>query len=274
MMPPTRWTPTTSRESSKPRRYLSPTASAQTVPATRPSRIADHGTRKAQAGVIATRPETAPDAAPSVVGWPSRIRSTRSQPITAAAVATWVLVKARAARPLAASAEPALKPNQPNHSRPAPSMTNGRLCGLNCAFGQPLRLPSTIASASPAAPALMWTAVPPAKSSTPRAASQPAPLPFASPKLKTQWATGKYTSVTHAATKTDQPRNLARSAMAPEISAGVMIANISWNIEKAVAGIVSSAPFAARDLMASPMPREPNPPKKPLPLPPNAIEYP
>ncbi len=140
---------------------------------------------------MATRPATAPEAKPRVVACPSRSRSTRTQPSAAVAVATWVLVKASAARPFAASADPALKPNQPNHSRPAPSMTNGRLCGLNWAFGQPLRLPSTIASARPAAPALMWTAVPPAKSSTPSFASQPAPFPLASPKLNTQCATGK-----------------------------------------------------------------------------------
>src|SRR5919199_1762780 len=200
---------------------------------------------KAQAGVMATRPATAPEAAPNVVGCPSRTRSTSSQPMTAAAVATWVLVKASPARPLAPSADPALKPNQPNHSRPAPSITNGRLCGLNCAFGQPLRLPSTSASARPAAPALMWTAVPPAKSSTPRAASQPLLLPLASPKLNTQWATGKYTRLAHRVTNADQPRNFARSAMAPEIRAGVMIANMSWNIEKTVAGILYSPPLTA-----------------------------
>ena len=188
--------------------------------------------------MIATRPATAPDAKPSEVAWPSRIRSTMIQPSAALPVATWVFVKARAARPFAASAEPALKPNQPNHSSPAPSITNGRLWGLNCAFGQPLRLPSTIASARPAAPALMWTAVPPAKSSTPSFASQPAPLPLASPKANTQCATGKYTRVTQKVTKTDQPRNFARSAIAPEISAGVMIANMSWNIENARFGMV------------------------------------
>src|SRR5690348_7866120 len=105
--------------------------------------MADQGTRNAQAGVIATSPATAPEANPSDVAWPSRKRSTRIQLIAAEAVATWVLVKARAARPFAARAEPALKPNQPNHSRPAPSMTNGRLCGLNCALGQPFRLPRT-----------------------------------------------------------------------------------------------------------------------------------
>ena len=37
--------------------------------------------------------------------------------------------------PLAASALPALKPNQPNQSRPAPSSVNGTLCGSSDADG-------------------------------------------------------------------------------------------------------------------------------------------
>ena len=86
----------------------------------------------------------------------------------AAAVATWVLTSATAAMPLAPSAEPALKPNQPNHSRPAPSITSGRLCGRIGSLPKPIRLPRTRARARPAAPALMWTAVPPAKSMRPR----------------------------------------------------------------------------------------------------------
>ena len=46
-----------------------------------------------------------------------------------AAVAPKVLMKARAAKPLASSAEPALKPNQPTHSSEAPTMVSVRLCG-------------------------------------------------------------------------------------------------------------------------------------------------
>src|SRR5581483_11557318 len=84
---------------------------------------------------------------------------------SAAAVATWVLTNATAVTPSAVSSDPALNPNQPNHSRPAPSATIGTLCGRKLSFGQPTRLPSTIANASAADPALMWTAVPPAKSS-------------------------------------------------------------------------------------------------------------
>jgi len=39
------------------------------------------------------------------------------------------------------------------------------------------------------------------------------------------------------AAKMPHPRNLVRSAMAPEINATVMIANISWNMAKTSAGI-------------------------------------
>ena len=97
----------------------------------------------------------------------------------------------------AASAEPALKPNQPNHSRPAPSMTRVRLCGRIGSFGQPIRLPSTSASARPATPALMWTAVPPAKSIAPSLLAIQPPVWVTTPsspvrvKSNTQWATGK-----------------------------------------------------------------------------------
>ena len=65
------------------------------------------------------------------------------------------------------SSEPALKPNQPNQRSAAPSSTSGRLCGLSMPLAKPTRLPSTRARARPAAPALMCTAVPPAKSITP-----------------------------------------------------------------------------------------------------------
>jgi hypothetical protein len=81
------------------------------------------------AGVIATRPATAPDAAPSIEGLPLTIHSANIQDSTAAAVATSVLMNASAAASPASSADPALKPNQPTHSREAPIIVNVRLCG-------------------------------------------------------------------------------------------------------------------------------------------------
>src|SRR5215475_3708649 len=87
------------------------------------------GVTKPAAGVTATSPATAPDAAPRTVGLPRELHSVNIHASAAAAVAVLVVVKACAARPLAASALPALKPNQPNHRRLAPITVSGRLCG-------------------------------------------------------------------------------------------------------------------------------------------------
>jgi len=55
--------------------------------------------------------------------------STSSQPRIAAAVATMVLRKALTAVGADSRLDPALKPNQPNHSNAAPSMHSGTLWG-------------------------------------------------------------------------------------------------------------------------------------------------
>jgi hypothetical protein len=68
--------------------------------------------------------------------------------------------------PSEATAEPALKPNQPTHSSEAPITVSVRLCGAIDSLPKPWRLPSISAVARPAIPALMCTTVPPAKSST------------------------------------------------------------------------------------------------------------
>src|SRR5882757_6555812 len=119
--PPTKCTPTTSSESSNPNRNFSPIANEQTIPASRHTITAPRVFTVPQDGVMATRPATTPEAAPNVVGLPSRICSTVSQPSIPRQPATSVLRKIAAAVPLAAIAEPALNPNQPNHSRPTPS---------------------------------------------------------------------------------------------------------------------------------------------------------
>src|SRR5699024_7092274 len=108
--------PTTSSESSKPSFHFSPTASAQTAPATTPSSSAQPGVRLAHAGVIATRAATAPEAAPTDVGLPSLSFSTSSQAQIEAAVAPIVLSVMSPALPSPFShSAPTLKPNQPNH---------------------------------------------------------------------------------------------------------------------------------------------------------------
>ena len=44
------------------------------------------------------------------------------------------------------------------------------------------------------------------------------------------WASGQYTNVTHRSMKMRHGQNRMRSAIAPEIRAGVMIANMPWNM--------------------------------------------
>src|SRR5690242_12160822 len=122
-MPPTMCTPTTSSESSYPNLYLRPTAQAQTTPAATPISSAPRGESEPQLGVIATSPATMPEAAPSEVACPSRNRSTSNQPRVPDAPAHRVVTNTTAAAWPAPSAEPALKPNQPNQSSPAPSIT-------------------------------------------------------------------------------------------------------------------------------------------------------
>src|SRR5271167_5148027 len=113
------------------------------------------GPTKPDAGVIATNPATAPEAMPKTLGLPLTIHSANIQLNAAAAVAICVAAIAMPARPSAAVAEPALKPNQPTHNSEAPISVNVRLCGAMASLPYPTRLPSTKQLARPAIPALM-----------------------------------------------------------------------------------------------------------------------
>src|SRR3954469_20430555 len=99
------------------------------MPAAIPMRKAGMGLTKPEAGVIATSPATDPEIPPSMLGLPLCIHSASIQPSAAVAAAKWVATKALAARPEAASALPALKPNQPTHRRQAPITLSTRLWG-------------------------------------------------------------------------------------------------------------------------------------------------
>src|SRR5213075_2627268 len=94
-----------------------------------PKTIDAIGVTKPAAGVMQTRPATAPDAPPSIVGLPPRIHSAAIQPSAAAAAAVLVLRKAVAASSLDDTALPALKPNQPTQRSEAPITLYTRLCG-------------------------------------------------------------------------------------------------------------------------------------------------
>src|SRR5262249_45520387 len=125
------------------------------------------GVTKPDAGVIATRPATAPDAAPSIVGLPFLIHSASIQPNAANEAAVWVAMKALDARLLAPKADPALNPNQPTHNMAEPITANGRLCGAIGTLPNPTRLPMIKTATNADMPALICTTVPPAKSSAP-----------------------------------------------------------------------------------------------------------
>src|SRR3954451_23373790 len=101
----------------------------QITPAAMPITIDPPGSTKPEAGVMATSPATAPEMAPRTDGLPLVIHSANIQPSAAAAVAICVTVMAMPARPLAPTAEPALNPNQPTHSRDAPMTARDRLYG-------------------------------------------------------------------------------------------------------------------------------------------------
>src|SRR3954451_21950195 len=122
------------------------------------------GDTKPAAGVITTRPATAPEQKPSTVGLPRVTHSRSGQTQQATAVARGVVVKALAAMPSEATALPALKPYQPTHSMPVPTMVRVRLWGRKARLPNPVRLPRMRQSTSADQPEDMWTTGPPAKS--------------------------------------------------------------------------------------------------------------
>src|SRR6266566_1761717 len=114
-IPPAPWHANTSRESSSVVRALQLATKLHRTPATGPT--------YPEAGVMATRPQTAPTEMPTADGFPFRTQSVNIQLTAAAAAARFVTTSAFTAKAFAARALPALKPNQPNHNRDAPSIT-------------------------------------------------------------------------------------------------------------------------------------------------------
>src|SRR5262245_12156630 len=181
------------------------------------------GPTKPDAGVMATRPATAPVQMPITVGLPRIIHSTIIQVNAATAVAMCVTSMAMPACMPALTAEPALKPNQPTHSSEAPMKVSTMLCPGPVS----LRLPKTRHAISPATPELMCTTVPPAKSRTLLQLSElQAERTPSGPH--TQCEIGAYTEIAHRPMNQSMAENFMRSAKAPAISAGVMMAKVSW----------------------------------------------
>src|SRR5660397_86057 len=97
-------------------------AAYDTNDVTKPITIAAGILTNPAAGVIATSPATIPVAAPNIVTLPNRRYSISIHASMAAAAEVLVTINADPASCPAASADPALKPNHPNQSKPAPMM--------------------------------------------------------------------------------------------------------------------------------------------------------
>ena len=162
---------------------------------------------------------------PSALGLPCRSHSATIHPMAADAAPRCVFTKALVASGPDESAEPALKPNQPTHSRQAPMKLSTTECGAIFSAGYPRRLPRYSAHTSAETPEVTCTTVPPAKSRhgilPPETFSRP-PWPH------TMCAIGSYTKNDHSTVNSTIALNFMRSANAPVISAGVMMANIIW----------------------------------------------
>src|SRR5881628_1528097 len=122
------------------------------------------GVTNPQAGVMTTRPATAPEQKPSRLGLPLTIHSAIGQTKEATAVASVVVVNALAAIVSAATALPALKPYHPTQSIPVPTIQSTMLCGGIGSFPNPMRLPRIKQRINADQPDDICTTVPPAKS--------------------------------------------------------------------------------------------------------------
>src|SRR5438067_12702232 len=122
------------------------------------------GSTYPHAGVITTRPPTAPEQNPRTLGLPRNAYSSIAQVNEAAAVARVVVMNAFAAIPSGARALPALKPYQPTQSNPVPTMQSTMLWGAMISFLNPSRWPRRMQRTSADHPEDMCTTVPPAKS--------------------------------------------------------------------------------------------------------------
>src|SRR3954466_9260281 len=98
----------------------------------------------------------------------------------------------------------------------------------------------------------MCTTVPPAKSMALMEAFA-FQTPFIMPSMPhTMWASGKYTTTIQATRNAMRDEYFIRSAMAPTMRPGVMIANISWYIENTFCDTQGEyAPFGFESTPAS-----------------------
>ena len=122
-IPPIPWHGNTSNVSSTLDFVRIETARFDIIAATNPMKALCAMPTKPLPGVMATNPTTAPIQKPSTEGFFPRITSKNIHDKPAVAAAILVVAKADTANVLAPNADPALKPNQPNQSKPVPINT-------------------------------------------------------------------------------------------------------------------------------------------------------
>ena len=144
-----------------------------------------------------------------------------------------------------ASAEPALNPNQPNHRMPVPSSVSGSDVRRHRVLrpAAPLAEHEHRGERRDAGVDVHDGAAGEVERAAPGTASPRARTPSARPAC-TRGSTQSPMNQTHA-------ENCMRSAIAPVISAGVMIANISWNAEEQRAAGSSARTRSARPCATS-----------------------
>src|SRR4051795_1375302 len=225
-----------------------------------PSSIAQPGLTKPAAGVMPTQPTTIAVAAPIAVTWRARMMSSTNQVASVQAGVSSVLTNASTPPSRVENPLPPLKPNQPNHSSPAPTRTYTALWGRIAWRPQSLRAPTTSAAASAEKPEPISTGTPPAKSSVPCACNQPPP--------NAQCASTAYTSTDHSAAKARKGPKAIRSTTAPDTSAVVTMQNVAWKAMKTSCGM--AVPARGANVTSGRNARS-KPPMMPL-ASPNAIE--
>ena len=197
--------------------------------------IGDIPPTKPAHGVIATRPATAPDAAPSVVACPVSQTLDRPASPSIAAGRGQVRVHERLRRDdrSPASAEPALKPNQPNHRMPVPMSVSGQRVRRHRVLRPSASAPEHEHRGEGRDPGV---------DVHDRAAGEVERAALEQPAL------GREDPVRDRRVHEDRPQTRGttprrakrmRSAIAPVISAGVITANIIWYAMNSSGGIVS-----------------------------------
>ena len=177
------------------------------------------GATNPAAGVIATNPATQPDATPSTLGLPRCHHSTNIHASVAAAEAMCVFTNAVPANPFAPSALPPLNPNQPNHRMPAAKDRQRHVVRFQLAVAAPRSQNQRRNQRGNARTDVHDRAARKIERAQVAEPAAHAPDPVANRIVNQRRPSSEKRTIAE---------NFIRSATAPKMSAGVMIANIIW----------------------------------------------